>query len=81
MTRRRMFTGRPKVWTVGSKAITGVEFSRKATTQGATSRHKASMSEGLAQGPCVAARVGCEPATFRTEGTEHHHSTTTSLIR
>ena len=30
--------------------------------------------EGLAQGPYVAARGGVEPATFRTEGTEHHHS-------
>jgi len=28
------------------------------------------MSEGLAQGPYVAARVGFEPATFRTQGTE-----------
>ena len=32
-------------------------------------------SEGLAQGPYVAARGGIEPATFRTEGTDHHHST------
>ena len=28
------------------------------------------MSEGLAQGTYVAARVGFEPATFRTQGTE-----------
>ena len=27
-------------------------------------------SEGLAQGPYVAARVGFEPATLRTQGTE-----------
>ena len=26
------------------------------------------MSEGLSQGPYVAARVGYEPATFRTQG-------------
>ena len=31
-------------------------------------------SEGLAQGPYMAARGGVEPTTFRTEGTEHHHS-------
>src|SRR6218665_40713 len=37
----------------------------------------ATMSEGLAQGPYVAARVGFEPATFLTE---HHHSTTTPLF-
>src|SRR6218665_58755 len=28
------------------------------------------MSEGLAQGPCVATRVRFEPATFWTQGTE-----------
>ena len=33
-------------------------------------------SEELVQGPYVAARVEFEPATFRTEGTEHHHSAT-----
>src|SRR6218665_992736 len=32
-------------------------------------------SEGLAQGPYVADRGEVEPATFRTEDTEHHHST------
>jgi len=32
-------------------------------------------SEGLAQGPYVAARGVFEPATFLTEGTHHHHST------
>ena len=34
-------------------------------------------SEGLAQGPYMAAKVGFKPANFRTEGTEHHQSTTT----
>jgi len=29
------------------------------------------VSEGLAQGSYVAAREGFEPATLRTEGTEH----------
>ena len=28
------------------------------------------MSKGLAQGPYMAARVGFEPATLRTQGTE-----------
>ncbi len=31
---------------------------------------QATTSEGLAQGPYVAARVGFEPATFRTQGTK-----------
>ena len=30
--------------------------------------------EGLAHGSLEAARNVVEPATFRTEGTEHHHS-------
>ena len=34
---------------------------------------QATTSEGLAHGPYVVARVGFEPATFRTKGTEHHH--------
>ena len=38
---------------------------------------QATASEGLAQGPYVAARVGFEPATFRTEGTKLHHRATT----
>src|SRR6218665_551915 len=32
---------------------------------------QATMSEGLAQGPYVAARVGFEPVTFHTKDTEH----------
>jgi len=31
---------------------------------------QATASEGLAQGPYVVDRVGFEPATFRTQGTE-----------
>jgi len=34
------------------------------------SGHTATGSEGLAQGSCVAARVGFETATLRTEGAE-----------
>ena len=33
---------------------------------------RATASEGLAQGLYVAARVGLEPATFRTEGPKAH---------
>ena len=55
-------------------AITGVEFSRKAA-QGATSFIQAITSEGLTQGPYVAARGGVEPTTFRTEGTDNIHLT------
>jgi len=40
---------------------------------------QATTSEGLAQGPYVAARGGDKPATFCMEGTEHHHLTTTPL--
>ena len=43
--------------------------------QGATSVIQAITSEGLAQGPYVAARGRVEPATFRTEGTDNHHLT------
>jgi len=32
-------------------------------------------SEGIAQDPYAAARGGVSPATFCTEGIEHHHST------
>src|SRR6218665_507059 len=42
---------------------------------GATSVIQTITSEGLAQDPYVAARGGVEPATFRTEGTDNHHST------
>jgi len=33
------------------------------------------MSDGLAQGPYVVARVGFEPTTFWTQGTEPPHPT------
>jgi len=36
---------------------------------------QATTSDELAQGPYVADRGGVEPATVRTEGTDHHHST------
>jgi len=42
---------------------------------------QATTSEGLAQGPYVAARVGFKPATFSIEFTKHHHSATTPLNR
>ena len=56
-----------------------VEFNRKAATQGAALRHKATTSEGLAQGPSMAVKVGFESETFRTEGTEHYQWTTMPL--
>ena len=55
----------------------GVEFNCKAATQGAHHIIQAITSEGLAQRAYVAARVGFEPATFCSEGIEHHHSATT----
>jgi len=36
-------------------------------------------SEGIAQGPYVAAKGGVEPAIFHTKGTDHHNSTTHAL--
>ena len=39
------------------------------------------MSEELAQGPYVAARVGFEPATYRTQGTEPLRHHTMDLLR
>ena len=38
---------------------------------------QATASEGLAQRSYMAARVGFEPATFRTKGTETQHLATT----
>ena len=40
---------------------------------------QATTSEGLAQGPNVAARLGFEPETFRTIGTEHNLWATTLI--
>jgi len=63
-----------KVWKDDSKFLqnTEVEFNHKAATQGATSCHTGSTSEGLVQGFYLAASGEVKPATFRTEGTEHH---------
>jgi len=41
---------------------------------------QAPTSEGFAQGPCLAAGMEFEQATFHTEGTEHHQSTITPLM-
>ena len=43
--------------------------------QGTTSVIRPFTSEGLAQGPYVAAIGGVDLATFRTESTDNHHST------
>ena len=71
-----MFTS--KVWTDDRKLL---RESNLTATQGATSRHKAITSEGLAQarGLYVVARFGLWQVTFRTEGTEHHYWATTPL--
>ena len=54
-----MFTS--KVWTDAKQVITEVEFNRKVATQGATSGYTGNyMSEGLAHGSYVVARVGFE---------------------
>src|SRR6218665_3688403 len=52
---------------VWKQVITGVEFNRKAATQGATLRYKATANKGLEHGPYVyvAARAGFEPATLK----------------
>ena len=66
-----MFTGK-----VGTDCSTLLQESNLATRQPRRPPYhgiQATTSEGLAQGPYVAARVGFEPATFHTEGTEHHH--------
>ena len=57
-----------------SRLLQESNYIRKADTQGAKSRHKA--SEGL---PYVVARGGVEPVTFRSEGFGHHHSTNHAL--
>ena len=48
--------------------------------QGVKSVMQVIAGEGLAQGPYVVARDGVEPATFRTEGTDNHHSTPSSKL-
>ena len=62
-----MFTG--KVWTDDSRLLEESNLAARQP-QGATSVIQAITSEGLAQGPYVAARGGVEPATFCTE---NHH--------
>ena len=67
-----MFTS--KVWTDDSRLLQESNLAARQP-QGATSGTQAITSEGLAQGPYVAARGGVEPATFCTEGTDNHHLT------
>ena len=67
-----MFTS--KIWTDDSRLLQESNFAAKQP-QGATSVIHAITSEGLAQGPYVAARGDIEPATFLTKGTDNHHST------
>ena len=74
LTHHRMFTS--KVWTGDGRLLQESNLSSRQP-QGATSIIQGITSEGLAQGPYVAARVGFKPATICTEGTKHHHWATT----
>jgi len=58
------------------QAITGVEFSPEAATQGATSRQIGNYEWRTCERSLRGPASGFEPSTFRTE---HHHSTTTPL--
>ena len=68
-----MFTS--KVWTDDSRLLQESNLAARQPRRAWHHAIQAIMSEGLAQGPYMAARVGVEPASFRTEGTAHHHST------
>ena len=62
-----MFTS--KVWTDDRRLL-------QSRILGAKSRHTDNFEwKTFAQGPYVAAGDGVERATFRTEGTDHQHST------
>ena len=67
-----MFTS--EVWTDDSKLLQESNLASRPSHRAPHHVIQAITSEGLAQGPYVAARGGIEPATFRTEGTEHYHS-------
>ena len=64
LTHRRMFTS--KVWTDDNRLLQESNLAARQP-QGATAVIQAITGEGLAQGPCVAARGGVEPTTFRTD--------------
>ena len=68
-----------KVWTAGCRLLHESKLAARQPRRAAHHVIEITTSEGLAQGSYVATRVGFEPATFCTEGTYHHHSTTTLL--
>src|SRR6218665_803423 len=73
-----MFTG--KVRTDGKRLFQESNLHIAARQPRRAPHHviQATTSEGVAQSPymSVAARVGVEPSTLRTEGTKHHYSVT-----
>ena len=72
-----MFTS--KVWTDDRKLLQESSLAARQPRRAPHHVTKATTSEGLAKGSYVADRMGFEQATFRTEGTEHHHWATTLL--
>ena len=50
------------------------------STDAAQTKQQAIASEGLSQGPYAAARVGFEPATLRSQGTERTTAPTRPTI-
>ena len=69
MTHHRMFTS--KVWTDDSRLLQESNLAARQSHRSPLHVIQATTSEGHAQGPYVAARVGFEPATFCTE---HHQA-------
>jgi len=73
-----MFTS--KLWTDDSKLLQESNLTARQSRRAPHHAIQVTTSEELAQGPYVAARVEFKSATFRTEGTEHHHWATTPLL-
>jgi len=63
-----MFTS--KVWTDDSKLLQESNLTVRQPCRAPHHVIQATMSEGLAQGPYMVAKVGFEPATLQTQGTE-----------
>ena len=73
-----MFTS--KVWTDDGKLLQKSNLTARQPRKVPLDVIQATTSEGPVQGHYMAARVGFKPATFLTEGTEHHHWATTPLL-
>ena len=63
-----MFTS--KVWTDNNKLLQELNLTARQPRRVPHHVLQATTSEGLAQGPYVAAKMGFEPATLRMQGTE-----------